>query len=85
MLLDILTGLKVLPHFSTPGQYLVAVTQDQNGSGVIAEAAASSVPSGGQETVSVTLDLLNAKAGAYFLSTTHEQDQASYYYPLRIR
>ena len=26
-----------------------------------------------------------AKAGAYFLATTHEQDQASYYYPLQIK
>lgn len=24
-------------------------------------------------------------AGAYFLSTTHEQDQAAYYYPLQIK
>jgi len=35
--------------------------------------------------VSVELDLRSAKAGAYFLATTHEQDQASYYYPLQIR
>jgi hypothetical protein len=25
------------------------------------------------------------KAGAYFLSATHEQDQGSYYYPLQIK
>ena len=40
---------------------------------------------GDHESVSVELDLRAAKAGAYFLATTHEQDQASYYYPLQIR
>jgi len=29
--------------------------------------------------------LRSVKAGAYFLSTTHEQDQAAYYYPLQIK
>jgi hypothetical protein len=29
--------------------------------------------------------LRSAKAGAYFLSTTHEQDQAAYYYPFQIK
>jgi hypothetical protein len=31
------------------------------------------------------LDLRNAHAGQYFISTTHEQDQAAYYYPLQIK
>ena len=46
---------------------------------------ATSVTSGNQERVSVDLDLSNAKAGEYFLSTTHEQNQASYYYPLQVK
>jgi hypothetical protein len=75
----------VLPRFSSPGQYLVAVTRDQSGNGVIAEGFASASSSNGQERVSLDLDLRSAKAGAYFLSTTHEQDQAAYYYPLQIK
>lgn len=75
----------ILPRFSLPGQYLVAVTHDQSGNGLIAEGAAPAIASQGQERVSVSLDLRNARAGAYFLSTTHEQDQAAYYYPLRIK
>ena len=75
----------ILPRFSVAGQYLVAVTRDQNGNGVVAESAASTTSSGAQERVAVDLDLRSAKTGAYFLSTTHEQDQAAYYYPLQIK
>jgi hypothetical protein len=75
----------ILPRFSPPGQYAVAVTQDQNGNGVVAQRSAPATIEGDHESVSVELDLRSAKAGAYFLATTHEQDQASYYYPLQIR
>ena len=75
----------ILPRFSPPGQYAVAVTQDQNGNGVVAQRSALATINGDHESVSVELDLRVAKAGAYFLATTHEQDQASYYYPLQIK
>jgi hypothetical protein len=75
----------ILPRFSQAGQYLVAVTRDQNGNGIVAEGTAATSASGAQERVTVDLDLRTAKAGSYFLSTTHEQDQAEHYYPLRIQ
>ena len=75
----------ILPRFSPPGQYLVAVTRDQSGNGVMAEGSAAALVHGDKEAVSVDLDLRKAKSGQYFLSTTHEQDQASYYYPLQIK
>jgi hypothetical protein len=75
----------ILPRFSPPGQYAVAVTQDQNGNGVVAQRSAPATINGDHESVSVELNLRAAKAGAYFLATTHEQDQASYYYPLQIK
>jgi len=75
----------ILPRFSTPGQYLVAVTRDQSGNGVVAEGIATAFASNGQEKLSVNLNLRSAKAGAYFLSTTDKQHQAAYYYPLQIR
>lgn len=75
----------ILPRFSFAGQYLVGVTRDQNGNGVVAEGAAPASGSGAQQKVSVDLDLRSAKPGAYFLSTTHEQDEAAYYYPLQIK
>jgi hypothetical protein len=75
----------VLPRFSSPGRYMVAVTHDPSGNGVVAEAAGTATSSGNQEIVVADLDLRRAKAGRYYLSTTHEQDQAAYYYPLEIR
>ena len=75
----------VLPRFSAPGQYAVAVTRDQSGNGVLAQGSGVATSNGDKEQVSVNLDLRKAKTGTFFLSTTHEQDQASYYYPLQIR
>jgi hypothetical protein len=75
----------ILPRFSPAGQYAVAVTQDQNGNGVVAQRSAPATINGDHESVSVELDLRSAKAGAYFLATVHEKDQASYYYPLQIK
>jgi len=75
----------ILPRFSSAGQYVVAVTHGPDGSGLISEAVTSTTNRGQQETLSVNLDLRRAHAGQYYLSTTHEQDQASYYYPLQIR
>jgi hypothetical protein len=75
----------ILPRFSTPGEYMVSVTRDQNGYGVVAQANAVAVSRGEKEMLSLDLDLRKAKAGRYFLATTHEQDQSAYYYPLQIR
>ena len=74
----------ILPRFSPSGEYLIAVTRKEDGTGVVAEGLAPTVAAGQQEEVSVALDLRKVIAGAYFLSTTHEQDQAAYYYPLQI-
>jgi hypothetical protein len=75
----------ILPRFSTPGQYAVAVMKDQTRNRVMSQSSATATVNGEHETVSVELDLRSARAGAYFLSTVHQQDQASYYYLLQIR
>lgn len=75
----------ILPRFSEPGRYVVAVTRDPAGGEVVAEGAAASSKNGERQEVSVELDLRHAATGKYFLATTHERDQASYYYPLRIQ
>ena len=74
----------ILPRFSRLGQYTVAVTRDQTVNDPLAQGNATSIGSDDREEVSVDLDLRKSKPGKYFLSTTHEQDQASYYYPLQI-
>ena len=75
----------ILPRFSRPGQYTVAVTRDQSVNDPLAHGNAAANGGGDQEEVFVDLDLRQSRPGAYFLSTTHEQDQASYYYPLQIK
>jgi hypothetical protein len=75
----------ILPRFSAPGNYVVSVTRDQNGNGLVAQGNAIAVSREDKETLSVDLDLRKAKAGQYFLATTHEQDQSAYYYPLQIK
>jgi len=75
----------ILPRYSRPGQYMVAVTSDQSVNDPLAHSSAAATGNGEREEVSIDLDLRNSKPGSYFLSTTHEQDQASYYYPLQIK
>ena len=75
----------ILPRYSDPGRYMVAVMRDQTGKELIAQGSAVATKNGEKEVVTVDLDLRNAHSGAYFLSTTHEQEKASYYYPLQIK
>jgi len=75
----------ILPRFSEPGRYVVAVMHDQASRDLIAQGSATANSIGDKEQVTVDLDLRNARSGAYFLSTTHEQEKASYYYPLQIK
>jgi hypothetical protein len=75
----------VLPRHSAPGQYLVAVTRDRNGNGVVVEGLTPATAKGDNEQITTSIDLSKAHAGQSFLSTTHEQDQAAYYYPLQIK
>jgi len=75
----------ILPRYSEPGRYVVAVTRDQTGNDLLAQSSTVATGDGDRQEVSVNLDLRNSRPGSYFLSTTHEQDQASYYYPLQIK
>lgn len=75
----------VLPRFSTGGDYLISVTKGPAETGSIAAAGAASSGNDIHRTVTVTLDLRSAPLGRHFLSTTREQEQASYYYPVEIR
>ena len=75
----------VLPRYSDRGRYAIAVTRDQGGTDLLAKASATATGTRDREEVSVYLDLRKSQPGSYFLSTTHERDQASYYYPLQIK
>jgi hypothetical protein len=75
----------ILPRYSESGQYAVSVTRDQRGSDLLARASGTTTSNKDRVEVAVVLDLRKSPPGSYFLSTTHEQDQASYYYPLQIK
>jgi hypothetical protein len=75
----------ILPRFSEPGQYAVAVTRSRSDVDLVAGAKSFTKREGDSEELSVLLDLTLASPGRYFLSTTREQDEASYYYPLEIQ
>jgi hypothetical protein len=73
------------PRYGEPSRYLVVVTHDRTLNDLLAHESATAISTGDREEVSIDLDLRNSQPGSYFLSTTHEQDQASYYYPLLIK
>jgi hypothetical protein len=75
----------ILPRYSESGKYSVAVTRDRTGDDLLAHGSATAIGTADREQVSIDLDLRKSQPGSYFLSTTHEQDQASYYYPLQIK
>ena len=75
----------ILPYFSPGGKYLISVTMDPNGTPTKAEGAGRANINGFQVDLSATLDLRNLREGNYYLATIHENDRASYYYPLKVR
>ena len=73
----------ILPRFSEPGPYSVSILETKE-TRALAQAAGVAVQEGTRTTLTVHFDLRTAKAGRYYLSTTHGTDAAAYYYPLEI-
>jgi hypothetical protein len=73
-----------LPRFSQSGAYDVVVSQDRAGHQLIAKGTGKAAEASGKVSMTVTLDLRSAKAGAYFLATVRDSDNGTYYYPLTI-
>lgn len=84
LILELGSIRELVPH-SEPGKYDIAVRRDKNGRDLLAHGNGAASGTGDRNEVSVYLDLRKSQPGSYFLSTTHEQDQASYYYPFQIR
>ena len=75
----------ILPRFSDPGSYTIAVSKDEAGHDSLARGSGTTAADGPRLTVAVTLDLRAAKDGSYFLSTVRESDDGAYYYPLKVQ
>jgi hypothetical protein len=74
----------ILPALSPTGHYKVAVSADGAGGKTVATSEGTATGSNLSSRLSVTLDLRNAPAGSYVLSTEGEQDAGAYYYPLKL-
>jgi hypothetical protein len=74
----------ILPRFSQPGPYRIGVVRDKSGRTVLAEGIGTTVVDGPRQVVTVMLNLQSAPSGSYLLSTTHGDDEASYYYPVKV-
>jgi hypothetical protein len=75
----------ILPRFSDPGNYVVAVSKDKAGTAIAARGSGKTVADGPQLFLDVPLDLRAAPAGSYFLATVRESDNGTYYYPLNVQ
>lgn len=75
----------ILPRFSDPGSYVVAVSKDRAGTAIAARGNGKTVADGPRLFLDVLLDLRAAPAGSYFLATVRESDNGTYYYPLNVQ
>ena len=75
----------ILPRFSDPGSYTVAVSKDKGGTEIVARGSGMTVAAGPRLLLEVTLDLRRAQVGSYFLATVRESDNGTYYYPLNVQ
>ena len=75
----------ILPRFSDPGSYVVAVSKDRAGTAIVARGTAKTHGDGQRLLLDVPLDLRAAKPGSYFLATVRESDNGTYYYPLNVQ
>ena len=75
----------ILPRFSDPGSYVVAVSKDRAGTAIAARGTGKTVADGQRLLLDVSLDLRAAKPGSYFLATVRESDNGTYYYPLNVQ
>lgn len=75
----------ILPRFSDPGNYVVAVSKDKAGTAIAARGTGKTVADGQRLFLEVPLDLRGATAGSYFLATVRESDKGTYYYPVNVQ
>jgi hypothetical protein len=75
----------ILPRFSDPGSYVVAVSKDRAGTAIVARGSGKTVADGPRLFLDVPLDLRGAEVGSYFLATVRESDNGTYYYPLNVQ
>jgi hypothetical protein len=74
----------ILPRFSRPGVYQIAICRDRSENSTLVKAVGRAVADGPRQIVTVMLDLSGLSKGSYWLSTRSEDEGASYYFPLHL-
>jgi hypothetical protein len=73
-----------LPRFSRPGTYQVSLCRERKDASAFVRSKADATSVGSREIVTVVLDLANVEKGSYWLSTRHNEDAASDYFPVNV-
>lgn len=74
----------ILPRFSRPGVYQIAICRDRSENSTLVKAVGRAVADGPRQIVTVMVDLSGLSKGSYWLSTRSEDAGASYYFPLHL-
>ena len=74
----------ILPRFSRPGVYQIAICRDRSDNSTLVKAVGRAVADGPRQIVTVMLDLSGLSKGSYWLSTRSGDEAASYYFPLHL-
>ena len=75
----------ILPRFSRPGPYQIAVCRERNAESAMVKALGTAVAEGSREVVTVVLDLSGLPKGSYWLSTRHDDNDASDYAAMSLQ
>lgn len=73
-----------LPRFSRPGTYQISLCRERKDASAFVRAKADATLAGPREIVTVVLDLASVKKGSYWLSTRHNENAASDYFPVKV-
>lgn len=74
----------ILPRFSRPGVYQIAICRDRSENSTLVKAVGRAVPDGPRQIVTVMVDLSGLSKRSYWLSTRSEDTGASYHFPLHL-
>jgi hypothetical protein len=75
----------ILPLFSEPGTYTVAVLRSKRSNSALVLATSRTIANGQRLELNIRFNLLNAPTGDYLLGTRFDDGDLIYYYPLRIQ
>jgi hypothetical protein len=74
----------ILPRFSRPGTYQIAVCHDRNAESAVVKAVGPTITEGPRQIVTVILDLSRLPKGSYWLSTRYDDNDASDYFAMKL-